>query len=63
MPRLSQGWRRVLPAMQRGPGNAESRADSDRTQSGKGLNASGHQLLPSLSSAAIGIPNNDETFF
>ena len=32
-------------------------------KSGNGLDGGGHEVLSSLSTVAIGIPNNSETFF
>jgi hypothetical protein len=49
--------------MQRSAGNTECPTDGDRTQFRDSLDGSGHEVLPSLSTAAIGIPHNSETFF
>jgi hypothetical protein len=49
--------------MQRGAGNGEGVTSGDRAEIRDSLDGGAHKLLPSLSTVARGIPNNDETFF
>src|SRR5205807_6172959 len=39
------------------------RTGGDRAKLGHGLDGGGHELLPSLLAAGVGIPNNCDTFF